>query len=100
MTQLISEQKIEEAAMKFDDSISWEGKQVRNGFNAGVDFALKEIEPLMIEFAKFVITNGFRYDLGEDEPKDMGFFKEFPFQGITDLQLLEKFIKKRNIKLP
>jgi hypothetical protein len=52
MTQLISEQKIEEAAMKFDDSISWEGEQVRNGFNAGVDFALKEIEPLMIEFAK------------------------------------------------
>lgn len=90
MKQLIPQSKIDEAANEFSKNIrenslsgSNVGKQQyqvgrKIGFSAGVQFTLNEIEPLMIEFAEFIISSTRIMNLK------------------TTQQLLEEFINSKN----
>ena len=81
MEQLIPRSRIDEAARIF---VKNEIASKVETFSAGVQFALNEIQPLMVEFANFCIgkdwkQNGYVY-------------------GKTTQQLLEEFIKERKKK--
>lgn len=104
MTQLIPQQKIDEAAKEYADKTypllglheDWISDGYDEGyndaknrlspydFNAGVQFALKKIEPLMIEFAEWCMVRTDDHEL---------------FSGCkSTYRLLEEFINSKNTK--
>ena len=83
MKQLISQSKIDEAAKEYLYKEAGmerysEPMITKRIFKCGVQFALKEIEPLMVEFAEFIISSTRIMNLK------------------TTKQLLEEFINSKN----
>ena len=105
MLQLIPKQKIEEAArshcnIKQDLIIDEEERYYKDfkkydGFNAGVDFTLKEVEPFTCEFAEWIELSDYKRCLRRD------IFRWYNPQNdlipsVTTQQLLQQFIEERN----
>ena len=82
MIQLIPQQKIDEAAKEYALIKNNEHEVTfllsKSDFKSGVKFALKEIEPLMVEFTEFIISSTRIMNLK------------------TTKQLLEEFINSKN----
>lgn len=98
MTQLIPQQKIDEAASDYAD-VNYD-EDYRNfydvcetAFNAGVQFALKEIEPLICEFAEWAYKN---YDYIERIGNKSEWIWKKNNDCFTTKQLLEEFINSKN----
>ena len=92
MKQLIPQSKINEDAKQLsldtfgdDDNFSGYISTFTNGFNSGVQFALKEIKPIIIEFADF--TRSLNKTTNGEWIYDCKFF--------TTEQLLEQFLKTK-----
>lgn len=112
MKQLISQEKIDAAAKelvdktypRLNDYEDWEddgfdegynaagNRSFRYGFNNGVQFAITEIEPLMVEFANLTSDYICHWVKGENMWLSKSDYTTF----YTTKQLLEKFINDKN----
>lgn len=83
MLQLIPKQKIEEATKQFAEKrrFNSRGYPPTTWFESGVDFALKEVEPLIVELIQWTIAFG-AHETFENKK--------------TSKQLLQQFIEERN----
>lgn len=104
MKQLIPQSKIDVSAKETcfaiygdDDNFAGDISTFTDGFNIGVQFAVKEIEPLMLEFAVWCVMNylhkGFSSD-GKEIWVDIYSYNNYK----TTQQLLEEFINDKQIK--
>ena len=98
MKQLIPQSKIDEAAKQLsldtfgdDDNFSGDISTFTNGFNSGVQFALKEIKPIMIEFAEWLLS----YDRNSEGMWFSPFSSLSNNPKFTTEQLLEQFLKTK-----
>lgn len=98
MKQLIPKSKIYEAAKQLsldtfgdDDNFSGDISTFTNGFNSGVQFALKEITPIMIEFAEWLLA----YDRNSEGMWFSPFSSSSNNPKFTTEQLLEQFLKTK-----
>lgn len=66
----------------------------KSDFKAGVQFALNEIQPLMVEFAEEIIGDG--WILRADGWQNVMDYKVPELERRTTQQLLEEFIKSKN----
>lgn len=87
---MITQSKIDEASSDYTEEHY--GKRqvdiyIHESFEAGVQFALNEIEPLMVEFADFCSSI---------EKNRLTGLYWFNFKHITTEQLLAEFIKSKN----
>ena len=91
--KLISDKEIEEAARVHSNEYWGENyiTECKNyneaGFNAGVDFALKEVEQLIVEFNDFCSSI---------ERNSLTGLYWFNLKHLTTQQLLQQFIEQRN----
>lgn len=95
MTYLIPQSKIDEAAFECKVHCSNESLDILGvsdyAFNSGVQFALNEIQPVICEFAEWLVSERVRfYEKSNkwDHPTETEFK--------TTQQLLEQFIEERN----
>lgn len=84
MKQLIPQSRIDEAATKFEEEAA---ATVGEAFIVGAQFALKEIQSLMVEFEEFCSSI---------ERNRLTGLYWFNLKHITTQQLLEKFIEFKN----
>lgn len=92
MKQLIPQSKIDEAAIKHSNEY-WGENYNEAGFNAGVQFALNEIQPFVCEFAEFAYKN---YDYIERISNKREWMWKKNNDCFTTQQLLEEFINYKN----
>lgn len=85
MKQLIPQSKIDKALDKAYSSTK-ENAYFGSGFNQGVQFALNEIQPLMVEFTRFCSTYIHNF---LKQKKNFSEYKSIE-------QLLEEFINYKN----
>lgn len=85
MTQLIQQQKIDEAASGYFD------EKEQKIFKFGVQFAVNEIQPLIVECLNYAFKNYHSFD-GIIVPINTNDV----FREITTQQLLEEFINYKN----
>lgn len=106
MKQLIPQSKIDDAANEFSKDIrenslsgSNVGKQQyqvgrKIGFNAGVQFALNEIQPFVCEFAEWTANNKYKFRWIESAKEKR--WINGTVSSLTTQQLLEEFIEFKN----
>lgn len=104
MKQIIPQSKIDESAKKHSNGYWGENyiTECKNyneaGFNAGVEFTLNEIQPLMVEFAEWISKNNWNSDFADEYgygfSRYVGEDKLLTFK--TTQQLFEEFINYKN----
>ena len=99
MKQLISQEKIDAAAYEYGDQTvgnSYVKYQSDCAFKSGVEFALKEIEPFIIELLNWQADN-YIDSIASIDGNPIQMWKNVDsLNEITTKQLLEEFINSKN----
>lgn len=89
---MINKELIEKAAEKYDKSVSLGDLLTTKIFTAGANWALKEVENVVIEFAEWVEKYGYIYY----EKSKVWAYWDNPTKEFSTKELFEIFLKERN----